>query len=106
MVGFAFFILYAVSCAKKLLRSLFRYRGKNRRDGRVLTYLTAFCTGYTFYSVFEVALLLDLSYRVLVFWLMLGAGMSYAMRYEEEALSTSNELSPLNRIIRRIVISC
>ena len=79
-------MVLAIAIAKVMLKSIFRYRNENRRDGRVLMYITAFCTAYCAYSMFEVALLVDLSYRVLIFWLMIGLALSYTDSYERRAL--------------------
>lgn len=86
LVGFFIFMVLAIAIAKVMLKAIFRYRNENRRDGRVLMYITAFCTAYCAYSMFEVALLVDLSYRVLIFWLMIGLALSYTDSYERRAL--------------------
>ena len=98
--GLSVFLLFAFVCAKTILKSLFRYRTENKRDGRVLTYLTAFCAGYMIYSQFDLSLLADLSYRVLIFWLLGGCAMSYCYSYERSALCRHAPLPPRTRSLR------
>ncbi len=102
MTGFFVFMVLAVTIAKTMLKAIFRYRKENRRDGRVLMYITAFCAGYCIYSMFEVALLADLSYRVLIFWMLIGYAMSYTNSYENHAVRAHDNISDRTRSIYRI----
>ncbi len=81
LVGFTVFMVLAITVAKTFLKAIFNYRDKCRRDGNVLVLIVAFCAAYSVYSMFEVALLLDLSYRVFIFWYMIGLGLSYVSFY-------------------------
>ncbi len=103
-VGLFLFMVLAVSVAKTMLKAVFRYRGENRRDGRVLMFLTAFCTGYVVYSTVEVALLVDIAYRVVIFWLMIGLATSYADSYERSALLEGSNIPERSRSIHRIAV--
>ena len=102
LIGFIIFMIFAITVGKTILKALFRYRDKNRIDGRVLTFLTAFCAAYCIYSMFEVALLADLSYRVLIFWLFVGLAMSYTSSYEKSALITHSNISKRSRSVYRV----
>lgn len=104
LVGFFIFMILAITIAKTLLKALFRYRSENRRDGRVLMLIVAFCAAYCVYSMFEVALLVDLSYRVLIFWLLIGLGMSCANSYEHCALIAHKNIPDRSRSIYRIAV--
>lgn len=81
-VGFTFFIIFAVKIAKSMLICIFKKRNKKDTEREMLPCLLAFLAAYCVYSMFEVTLLLDVSYRVLVFWLILGYAMSYLNHYE------------------------
>lgn len=98
-VGLSLFMVLTVSVAKMLMKAIFLHRNDNRRDGRVLLYLTAFCSAYCVYSFFEVALLADISYRVVFFWLLLGLAVSYAASYERRSLVTGENLSRSSRSV-------
>ncbi len=102
IIGLFFFMVLAVSIGKSMLKAIFRYRDDNRKDGRVLMYITAFCAGYCVYSMFEVALLVDLSYRVLIFWLLIGLALSYVNSYEHKALRNHENIPAISRSIYRI----
>ena len=95
-------MVLAVTIGKTMLKAVFRYRSYNRRDGRVLMYITAFCAGYCVYSMFEVALIADLSYRVIIFWLLIGFALSYANTYEHRALRIHKNLPLVSKNIYRL----
>ena len=101
-VGIIIFMVLAITIAKKMLKDIFRYRDENRRDGRVLMYITAFCTAYVVYSTVEVALLVDISYRVVIFWLLIGVATAYADSYERSALIKGENIPERSRSLHRI----
>ena len=81
LVGFNIFMVFALTVAKTMLKSIFKFRKENERDGNVLVAIVSFCAAYCVYSMFEVSLLVDDSYRVFIFWIMIGFGLSYAFKY-------------------------
>lgn len=81
VVGFTFFIIFAVKIAKSMLICIFKKRNKNT-EREMLPCLLAFLAAYCVYSMFEITLLLDVSFKVLIFWLILGYAMSYLNHYE------------------------
>ncbi len=96
IVGLALFLVMAFTIAKALLRSVFRHKIRSRRDGNVLLLIVAFCVGYSAYSMFEVAMFADCTYRVYLFWLLLGFGMSYVMKYHWQGLHAAMDPTPLH----------
>lgn len=82
VVGFTFFIIFAVKIAKSMLICIFKKRNKNDTEREMLPCLLAFLAAYCVYSMFEITLLLDVSFKVLIFWLILGYAMSYLNHYE------------------------
>lgn len=82
IVGFTFFIIFAVKIAKSMLICIFKKRNKNDTEREMLPCLLAFLAAYCVYSMFEVTLLLNISYKVLIFWLILGYATSYLNHYE------------------------
>lgn len=82
IVGFTFFIIFAVKIAKSMLICIFKKRNKNDTEREMLPCLLAFLAAYCVYSMFEITLLLDVSFKVLIFWLILGYAMSYLNHYE------------------------
>lgn len=103
-VGLNIFMVLAVTIAKSMFKAIFRYRKENRRDGRVLMYLTAFSAGYCAYSLLEVALLVDISYRVVIFWLILGLAMSYVFSYERSALIAHENINKRSHSLYRLAL--
>ena len=104
LVGFFLFMVLAITVAKAMLKALFRYRKEVKTDGRVLMLVIAFCAAYCVYSMFEVALLVDISYRVVIFWLIIGLGMSYVSSYEYHAILTHDNVPDRCRSIRRAAL--
>ena len=84
IVGLSLFLVFAVTVAKAVLKSMFKYKTKSRRDGNVLVLIASFSAAYCVYSMFEVALFVDYTYRVFVFWLVIGLGMSYLFKYRRQ----------------------
>ena len=96
IVGLSLFLVMALTIAKAILRSIFRHKIRSRRDGNVLLLIAAFCAGYCVYSMFEAALFADCTYRVYIFWLLLGFGMSYVMKYHWQGLHAKMDPVPLH----------
>ena len=84
LVGFNLFMVLAITVAKAMFKSIFRYKDKCVRDGDVLVLITAFCVAYCVYSMFEITLLLNISFKVIIFWEFIGFGLSYAFKYKNE----------------------
>ena len=85
LIGLNLFIVFSIVTAKDILKTIFQYKKKCRDDGSVPVLLTAFCIAYAVYSMFELALLADISYRVYIFWLLLGFAVSYVRKYRLQA---------------------
>ena len=96
IVGLSIFLVMALTIAKAILRSMFRHKIRSRRDGNVLVLIAAFCAGYCVYSMFEAALFADCTYRVFIFWLILGFGLSYVMKYHWQGLHAKMDPKPLH----------
>lgn len=84
LVGFNIFMILAVTIAKTILKAIFRFKEQSRKDGEVLVLIAAFCAAYCAYSMFEAALFADDSYRVFIFWIMIGFGLSYVFKYQKK----------------------
>lgn len=82
IVGFTLFMIFAIKVSKSMLLCIFKKRNKNDTEREMLPCLLAFLAAYCVYSMFEITLLLDISYKVLIFWLILGYAMSYYNHYE------------------------
>ncbi len=95
LVGLSLFMVFAVTVAKSILKAIFNFKERSRRDGNVLLLIAAFSAAYCVYSMFEVALLLDYTYRVCIFWLIIGLGMSYVQKYSQQYRHTGGKLPPL-----------
>lgn len=101
LAGFNLFMILAVTTAKTLLKAIFRYQKDCQKDGWVLVLIVAFCAAYCVYSMLEIALLVDLSYKVFIFWFFIGLGLSYSSKYERQALLRNQNLPKRSAAIKR-----
>ena len=77
LMGTLLFLVFAFLAAGTTLKTIFCRIKKESPDARLVIYLASFVGAYSLYSMFEIALLMDLSYKVLVFWLLLGYLSAY-----------------------------
>ncbi len=96
IVGLSLFLVLALTVAKAILKSMFKHKVRSRRDGNVLVLIAAFAAAYCVYSMFEAALFTDYTYRVLIFWLIIGVGLSYVMKYHQQGIHSSIDPKPLH----------
>ncbi len=80
VVGFLIFAIWGLKFGKHIVFNLFKRQNAGSQD--ILPCLFAFCCGYLIYSLFEKALLYDVSFMVMWFWYMLGMTSIYLNKYE------------------------
>ncbi len=73
-----------MTVAKAVLKAMYKYKTRISCDGNVLVLIASFSAAYCVYSMFEVALFVDYTYRVFIFWLVIGLGMSYVFKYRRQ----------------------
>lgn len=86
--GFALFAVFGVRFGKHIVSNLFKRQKADSQD--ILPCLFAFCCGYLIYSLFEKALLYDISFMVMWFWYMIGMTGVYLNKYEPMETSYYN----------------
>lgn len=80
MIGFILFGIFGFRFAKHSAQHLFLQKKTFRND--VYPCLFAFLFAYLFYALFERALLYDISFIVMWFWLMMGYMSCYIAKFE------------------------
>ena len=80
IIGFLLFGIFGFRFAKHSAQHLFLQKKTFRND--VYPCLFAFLFAYLFYSLFEKALLYDVSFMVMWFWLMMGYMSCYIAKFE------------------------
>lgn len=80
IIGFILFGIFGFRFAKHSAQHLFLQKKTFRND--VYPCLFAFLFAYLFYALFEKALLYDISYMVMWFWLMMGYMSCYIAKFE------------------------
>ena len=80
VIGFILFGIFGFRFAKHSAQHLFLQKKTFRND--VYPCLFAFLFAYLFYALFEKALLYDVSFMVMWFWLMMGYMSCYIAKFE------------------------
>lgn len=80
ILGFGIFVTFGFRFAKHIIQHLFRERKPLGND--IFPCLFSFLCGYLVYALFEKALLYDVSFMVLSFWLFMGVISTYLKKYE------------------------
>lgn len=80
IIGFCIFAIFGIRFAKHIAKNLFKRQNALSRD--ILPCLFAFCCAYLVYTIFERALLYDVSFMVMWFWYMVGCTSVYLNKYE------------------------
>lgn len=80
IVGFLLFAIFGLKFGKHIVVNLFKRQNAGSQD--ILPCLFAFCCAYLLYSLFEKALLFDISFMVMWFWYMIGQSAMYLKKYE------------------------
>ena len=99
IIGFCLFAIFGLRLAKHTVSNLFKRQNAGSQD--ILPCLFAFCCGYLVYSLFEKALLYDISFMVIWFWYMIGMTAVYLNKYEpllDSHYSLSRERIPRHMI--------
>lgn len=99
VVGFLIFAIWGLKFGKHIVFNLFKRQNAGSQD--ILPCLFAFCCGYLIYSLFEKALLYDVSFMVMWFWYMLGMTGVYLNKYEP--LVGSHYMLKKRRIPRHLI---
>lgn len=80
ILGFCIFAIFGIRFAKHIASNLFRRQNAQSQD--ILPCVFAFCCAYLVYSLFEKALLYNISFMVMWFWYMIGIASVYLNKYE------------------------
>lgn len=80
ILGFVIFAIFGFRFAKHIAQHLFS--GKKPLSDDIYPCLFSFLCAYLVYAIFEKALLYDISFMVLWFWLLMGVVSTYLNKYE------------------------
>lgn len=79
VVGFTIFMAFLFVLARRMYRCL---RANLHKGKRELPLLFAMLGAYCVYSLFDITLLLNISFTIVIFWLLMGYATTYLMQYE------------------------
>lgn len=83
LIGFYLFAAFLVQLLKKAYFLLDKLSEISKTDQKMLALFLSSLLGYGAYAMFERTLLFDITFMVIIFWVMLGYFMSYAIKYED-----------------------
>ena len=79
-LGFTIFAIFGFRFAKHIIQNLFKDKSGLQND--IFPCLFSFLAAYLVYALFEKALLYDVSFMVVWFWLFMGVASTYLNKYE------------------------
>lgn len=88
IVGFLVFAIFSILVCKHIISTLIHLVKKGK--GTMLIILFSAVFSYCIFSIFEKALLLDITFMVNVFWLLLGYTMAYTKIHKNIFVDFSN----------------
>ena len=83
MIGFYLFAIFLIRLLQKAYYLLINFSKISCEDQKMLALFLSSLLGYGAYAMFERTILFDLTFMVIIFWVLLGYFMSYAMTYED-----------------------
>lgn len=83
IVGFTIFAAFSLCVSVNMAICLFKRPQEYTND--IFPNLFAFLVSYCIYSLFEKTILSEITYMVLIFWLVLGYAMSYVNKYSKSS---------------------
>ncbi|MDP4121067.1 MAG: O-antigen ligase family protein [Bacillota bacterium] len=81
LVGFTIFIIFCLYIGRRMLLCLFRSR-KFISNYSIFPCFIMFIISYCFYGLFEKTVLLDITFMVMIFWLIIGYAFVYTKEIE------------------------
>lgn len=87
-VGFSIFLIFSIMVARRIIVVLLERLRNN--DGKDLAILVSMLCAYCAYAFFEKALLFDITFMVVVFWLILGYSMAMIPNRKSSAIYNIN----------------
>lgn len=81
LVGFVLLMAFLLVLARRMYSSLRKNLHKGKKQ---LPILFAMLGAYCVYSLFDITLLMDVNFMVVIFWLLLGYATTYLVQYETQ----------------------
>ena len=93
IIGLIIFMLFLGMLANRMLKCMVKRIDKKRQDFPVLLCAVG---AYSVFALFEKAMLFDITFMVVAFWMLLGYATYYLVQYEtkDEKQHTANEYIP------------
>lgn len=82
IIGFCLFLAFLLKLLKRAFFTLFHLQNVPSEDQKILSLLLASLLGYGVYSLFERTLLFDITFMVIIFWVLLSSFITYTKPYE------------------------
>jgi hypothetical protein len=84
LCGFITFMIFLILFAKKMCRFLFKIKNKSKL--KLYSKFFSIFISYCIYSMFEKAILSEITFMVIIFWLFLGYTQCYLQQFEKSEI--------------------
>ena len=102
LVGFIPFMIFLFQLLKKAHNLLKNFDTITSAEQHTFTILISALLGYGVYALFERTLLFDITFMVIIFWVLLGQFISTTVSYEKEGALYKNWGKSLSRSLRDV----
>lgn len=102
LVGFEIFLIFLIELLRKAYYLLQKFKNVETRDQQTLSVFISALVGYGAYAMFERTILFDITFMVIIFWVILGQFMSFALTYEGDEEREKKLLTELSHSIKAV----
>ena len=102
LVGFELFLLFLIELLRKAYYLVKKFTTIPEKDQQTVSVFISALLGYGAYAMFERTILFDITFMVIIFWVILGHFMSCALAYESEKERKKNILTELSQSLQAV----
>ena len=102
LIGFEFFLFFLIELLRKAYYLVKKISTIQSADQKTLSVFISALIGYGAYAMFERTILFDITFKVIIFWVILGQFMSCALTYEGEKERKKNILTDLSQSLQAV----
>lgn len=102
LIGFEFFLFFLIELLRKAYYLVKKISTIQSADQKTLSVFISALIGYGAYAMFERTILFDITFMVIIFWVILGQFMSCALTYEGEKERKKNILTDLSQSLQAV----
>lgn len=102
LVGFEIFLLFLIELLRKSYYLVKKFTTIQAGDQQTLSVFISALIGYGAYAMFERTILFDITFMVIIFWVILGQFMSCALTYQSKKEREKNILTDFSQSLQAV----